>query len=184
VNVTPLLEALPGLVVEQGFPPVTVDVPAESWATAVLFARDGLGCGFLDFLSAVDEGVALRVVCHLVALEPFGHVLLRTTLPAEEPAVASIGHLFAGASWHERETAEMFGIAFLDAAGERLDLPGLLLPPGFEGHPLRKDQLLASRLDRPWPGAKEPGESDADVRPSRRRLRPPGVPDPTRNDHR
>ena len=55
----------------------------------------------------------------------------------------------------------------------------LLLPDGFEGHPLRKDFVLAARAAKAWPGAKEPGESDGDVRssPGRRKTRPPGVPD-------
>ena len=82
--------------------------------------------------------------------------------------------MYAGAGWHERETHEMFGIDF---AGHR-DLDPLLLPDGFEGHPLRKDFVLASRVAKPWPGAKEPGESDHEAAPSRRRTRPPGVPDP------
>ncbi len=68
----------------------------------------------------------------------------------------------------------MFGIGFV--GHDRLDT--LLLPDGFEGNPLRKDFVLASRVAKPWPGAKEPGESDHDAAPSRRRTRPPGVPDP------
>jgi NADH-quinone oxidoreductase subunit C len=70
----------------------------------------------------------------------------------------------------------MFGITFLGAADEPLALQGLLLPPGYDGHPLRKDHWLAARQEKRWPGAKEPGESDRDATPSRRRLRPPGVP--------
>jgi NADH-quinone oxidoreductase subunit C len=40
--------------------------------------------------------------------------------------------------------------------------------------------VLAARVAKAWPGAKEPGESDADTRgsPARRKTRPPGVPDP------
>ncbi len=180
MNLAPLLDVVPEAALDDGFAPLTVDVPSEHWVDAVRIARDDLGCSYFDFLSAVDEGTGFHVVCHLAALSPFSHLLLRTLLPAEGPALASVAHLYAGAAWHERETAEMFGIGFLDAADHPLDLPALLLPPDFEGHPLRKDHLLASRLDRPWPGAKEPGESDADVTPSRRRLRPPGVPAPER----
>jgi NADH-quinone oxidoreductase subunit C len=80
--------------------------------------------------------------------------------------------VFPGAAWHERETHEMFGIDF---AGHEGLLP-LLLPPEFEGHPLRKEFVLASRVAKPWPGAKEPGESGAGG--GRRPIRPPGVPAP------
>jgi NADH-quinone oxidoreductase subunit C len=95
--------------------------------------------------------------------------LLRTRVPRSRPVLASLAGVFPGAGWHERETHEMFGIGFDGHPG----LAPLLLPDGFEGHPLRKDFLLAARLAKQWPGEKEPGESQ----PSRRRLRPPGVPE-------
>jgi NADH:ubiquinone oxidoreductase subunit C len=177
VNVAALLDAVPTASVSDDYGRVAVDVPPEQWVAAATAAHGRLGCTFFDFLSAVDEGDGFRLVCHLVSPTPFGHLLLRTLLPAEQPTVASVGAVYAGAGWHERETAEMFGITFLSDTGEALDLAPLLLPDGFEGHPLRKEFLLQSRLDRPWPGAKEPGESDADASPSRRRLRPPGVPE-------
>jgi hypothetical protein len=73
----------------------------------------------------------------------------------------------------------MFGVEFTAHDGERLELDKLLLPSEFEGHPLRKDFVLASRVAKPWPGAKEPGESEHQAAaPSRRRTRPPGVPEP------
>ena len=106
-----------------------------------------------------------------------GHVdslLLRTRVPRDAAAARdACADVYAGAGWHERETHEMFGIDF---AGHE-PLEPLLLPDGFEGHPLRKDFVLASRVAKPWPGAKEPGESDGEASPSRRRTRPPGVPD-------
>jgi NADH-quinone oxidoreductase subunit C len=82
--------------------------------------------------------------------------------------------LYPGAGWHERETHEMFGIDFPGHPG----LAPLLLPPEFEGHPLRKEFILASRVAKPWPGAKEPGESHDATAAKRQPMRPPGVPDP------
>jgi len=168
--------------VDAGTDPVAVDVPADRWVDAVTTARDVLGCTFFDWLSAVDEGGdGFRVVCHLAAHRPgaVDHLVVRTLLPREHPSLPSVAGVFAGARWHERETHEMFGIEVTEG-GEVLDLEPLLLPEEFEGHPLRKDFVLASRVARTWPGAKEPGESESTPVPkrSRRPARPPGVPDP------
>jgi NADH:ubiquinone oxidoreductase subunit C len=152
-----------------------VDVPAESWIAALTTARDRLGCTFFDWLSAVDEpGAGFRVVAHVAAVgAPVRRLLLRTTVAHDAPALASAIGVYAGAGWHERETYEMFGVAFTDHP----HLVPLLLPDGFEGHPLRKDFVLAARVAKAWPGAKEPGESDHGG-PKRRQMLPPGVPDP------
>jgi NADH-quinone oxidoreductase subunit C len=157
----------------------TADVPAPAWAQAVRAARDDpeLALDFFDWLSAVDEADgpdagSFRVVAHLWSTTERHGLLLRTLVPVGEPVVASVVAVYPGAAWHERETHEMFGVDF---AGH-LDLRPLLLPPEFEGRPLRKDFVLASRVAKPWPGAKEPGEShDASVA-RRQPMRPPGVP--------
>ena len=169
-------------VVEDGFGPLSVDVPADRWVEAVTLARDELGCTFFDWLSAVDElGDGFRIVCHVASHRPgaVDHLVLRTLIPREAPVVESVGEVFRGARWHERETHEMFGVDF-SVDGVALDLETLLLPDEFEGHPLRKEFVLASRVAKPWPGAKEPGEGGepAHDAPSRRRTRPAGAPDP------
>jgi NADH:ubiquinone oxidoreductase subunit C len=173
------------IVDDEGFGPLTVDVPAEHWVEALLLARDGLGCAFFDFLTAVDElggdDDGFHVVCHVADHRSPGrvvHLVVRTGLPRDAAVLASAVEVYAGARWHERETHEMFGIDFT-SGGEVLALEKLLLPEQFEGHPLRKEFVLASRVAKPWPGAKEPGESDhapAATTP-RRRVKPPGVPD-------
>jgi len=178
-----LAEVFPEVAVDEGFGPVAVDVPVSGWVAAVAAARDELGCTFFDWLSAVDElNDGFRIVCHVARHDPgaVDQVIMRTLVAREAAAVPSVAHLYAGARWHERETHEMFGVEFtVDEAP--LELEPLLLPDEFEGHPLRKDFILASRVAKPFPGAKEPGESGDDAHaaaPSRRRTRPAGVPEP------
>ncbi|MFE0700010.1 NADH-quinone oxidoreductase subunit C [Streptomyces sp. NPDC058872] len=165
-----------GATAEQAYDLLTVDVPPTSWLAALTTARDGLGCTFFDWLSAVDEpGTGFRVCAHVVALGAGRprRLLVRTTVPHDAPALPTAIGVYAGAAWHERETHEMFGVAF---EGHPHLVP-LLLPENFEGHPLRKDFVLAARVAKAWPGAKEPGESH-DGGPKRRQMLPPGVPDP------
>jgi NADH-quinone oxidoreductase subunit C len=171
------IEGAFGVAADAGFGPPTLDVEAARWRAAATTARDGLDCYFFDYLTAVDElDEGFSVVLHVARRRPgqVESVLLRTRLARDAPTVDCVCEVYAGAGWHERETHEMFGIEF---AGHG-ELATLLLPDEFEGHPLRKDFVLASRVAKPWPGAKEPGESDEGAAPSRRRTRPPGVPDP------
>ncbi|MEW2554879.1 NADH-quinone oxidoreductase subunit C [Streptomyces zhihengii] len=168
----------PDATAERGYELLTVDVPAASWTTALETARTTLGCTYFDWLSAVDEpGTGFRVCAHLVALADGAvrRLLVRTTVPHDAPALPTAVGVYAGAGWHERETHEMFGISFTGHP----HLDPLLLPDGFEGHPLRKDFVLAARVAKAWPGAKEPGEAAAGHDgPKRRQMLPPGVPDP------
>ncbi|MCZ0204070.1 NADH-quinone oxidoreductase subunit C, partial [Streptomyces sp. UMAF16] len=164
----------PDATAEESYDLLTVDVPPSAWLTALETARTTLGCTYFDWLSAVDEpGTGFRVAAHVVALRPVRRLLVRTTVPHAAPALPSATGVYAGAGWHERETHEMFGVVFEGHPG----LEHLLLPENFEGHPLRKDFVLAARVAKAWPGAKEPGESEHGG-PKRRQMLPPGVPDP------
>ncbi|AJE84898.1 dehydrogenase [Streptomyces albus] len=164
-----------GATAEESYQVLTVEVPLGSWIPALETARTTLGCTYFDWLSAVDEpGTGFRLAAHVVAVgTPVRRLLLRTLVPHEEPVAPTAVGVYAGATWHERETHEMFGVVFEGHPG----LDKLLLPENFEGHPLRKDFVLAARVAKAWPGAKEPGESDHGG-PKRRQMLPPGVPDP------
>ena len=154
----------------------TVDVPAGRWVEAAVAARDELGCDFFDWLSAVDElDEGFSVVVHVWSTTGRYGLLLRTRVPRDAARVDSIVPVYPGAAWPERETHEMFAIDF---PGHEPMKP-LLLPPQFEGHPLRKEFVLAARVAKAWPGAKEPGESHESAVARRSPMRPPGVPDPS-----
>jgi NADH-quinone oxidoreductase subunit C len=154
----------------------TADVPARRWREAISAARDEAGLNFFDWLTAVDElAGGFSIVVHLWSTEQRHGALIRTRVPREAPTLGSIVDIYPGAAWPERETHEMFAVNF----DGHPDLKPLLLPPEFEGHPLRKEFVLAARVAKDWPGAKEPGESHDPTTTRRQKMRPPGVPDPT-----
>ena len=152
-----------------------ISVPAHDW-TGELADRAAAGFDVLDFLTAIDDGPTMRVACRLRRSADAAAVLLVTTVPGQEPRLASATASHPGATWHERETREMFGIEFIGLADDR---PLLLRDEATADPPLKRGHYLAARLERPWPGAAEP-EIGADGRragnPSRRRQRPLGVP--------
>jgi NADH-quinone oxidoreductase subunit C len=87
---------------------------------------------------------------------------LKVDVPDDTMTIDSWVSVYAGASWHERETWEMFGITF-EGHG---DLRHIYLPSDFEGHPLRKDYPLLARVVKPWPGIVDvepmPGEAEGE----------------------
>lgn len=153
------------------------EVPPQLWERTVRQARQD-GFGYFDWLGCVDDvgrSDTFRVLLMLRDLDrPTADPrLLRTSVPRDDPRLASIAQVFPGAGWHEREAAELFGVEF-----EGGDPRRLLLDPAYVGTPLRKDEVLGARTGIGWPGAKEPGEADEGASPGRRRMVPPGVPDP------
>ena len=60
-------------------------------------------------------------------------------------SVPSLAHLFAGADWQEREQYDLVGIGFANHP----DLRRLMLPEDWDGHPLRKDYAIDTRVP-PW----------------------------------
>ena len=168
-----LAQVLPHARVTVSYAVVTADVDRDAWVESVLAVRDDpeLDGAFFDVLLAVDEHPAgFDVVVRLWSVRRRHGVHLRTRCPRDDARIPSLTGAFAGADWHEREAAEMFGIVFEGHPG----LVPLLLPDGFDGHPLRKERVLAAR-SAPWPGAVDP--ADRPGRPAKR-LRPAGSPPP------
>jgi NADH-quinone oxidoreductase subunit C len=148
--------------------------PAE-WATAfATVAADGYG--FFDFLTVIDRVDWLEILARVVNPDDHSVFLASTRLEAVEPRIASLSMHYPGATWHEREAREMFGVEFIGLVDDR----PLLLRDTSGRPPLLKDRVLVARVAKAWPGAAEP-EVQQDGRrvgnPSRRRQRPPGVPE-------
>ncbi|HEV8023950.1 MAG TPA: NADH-quinone oxidoreductase subunit C, partial [Candidatus Nanopelagicales bacterium] len=126
------------------------DVEPEAWVIAATGLRDA-GLVSADWLSAVDRGGKLEILLHLCAPGSGREALVRTVVSIDSPRIASLVSLFPGVNWHERETAEMFGVEF---QGRSTTEPLLLRTP-VDQPPLRRDSSLPERVDKPWPGAQE-----------------------------
>lgn len=129
-----------------------VGISASRYRQLAAFLRDepDLALDFLEFVTGVDLAEdGIQIVTHLYSTRHGHHVRLKVSCAAQDPTCPTLSDIFPGANWHERETTEMFGVAF--EGHPRPDK--LLLSEGFEGHPLRKDFELMSREAKPWPGA-------------------------------
>jgi NADH-quinone oxidoreductase subunit C len=97
-------------------------------------------------LTCVDFAAAegrFELVYHLYSLSRNVRLRLKASVPAGDPAVASLVGLWKNAEWLEREVYDMFGVRF----DGHPDLRRILTYEGFEGHPLRKSYPW--RLEQP-----------------------------------
>ncbi len=96
-------------------------------------------------LTAIDErqrthregqpAADFSVVYHLLCVEDAAQVRLKVPLQGDRPSLPSVTGLWPSAAWYEREVWDMFGIRFEGHPGLRR----ILMPPWWEGHPLRKE---------------------------------------------
>jgi NADH-quinone oxidoreductase subunit C len=100
-----------------------------------------LRLGFCSSVTATDwPGHEPRfwVAYELASIEERHRLRVKVGLPENDARVPSIVSLFPTADWHERETYDFYGIVF----DGHPDLRRILLPDGWEGWPLRKDEEL------------------------------------------
>jgi len=154
-----------------------VRVATEAWTSAGRALRD-MGFAYFSFLSGLDwlpspygrgednpdeppperkteivQGVTggatrFQVFARVVDIVRHVGVTIKADVADDDLRIGSWHAIWAGANWHERETAEMFGIQFVGHPDPR----HIYLPGEFEGYPLRKDFPLLSRMIKPWPG--------------------------------
>jgi NADH-quinone oxidoreductase subunit C/D len=145
----------------------TIWVPRESVTPVLKFLKNSAPQPYrmLYDLTAIDERKRVHregqpesdftLVYHLLSLERNADVRIKAALQGEYPTAASVTNIFPAANWYEREVWDMFGIKF----DGHPNLRRILMPPTWEGHPLRKEhparatemgpfQMSAERVDR------------------------------------
>jgi NADH-quinone oxidoreductase subunit C len=99
---------------------------------------------YLVFVSAVHLSPAVEVVYQFASLSDPCRIVGRAQV-AGDGSIPTISDIFDGANWHERETMEMFGVAF---SGHPYPEP-LLLPEDAKGsHPLLKGEEGAKTAEQ------------------------------------
>jgi NADH-quinone oxidoreductase subunit C len=124
---------------------VHVGVDGYEELVGALFSE---GFTFCADLCAVDQlvntarnlpdgvtGERFEVVLTLRDLANHRRVRVRCQVPGEDPSLPSLFGTYAGTEAMEREAYDLLGILFTGHP----DLTRILLPEGWEGHPLRKD---------------------------------------------
>ena len=122
---------------------VAVRIAPQSIVQVCTFLRDDQDARFnyLSDLTCVHYPLRaeapLEVVYNLFSIPRNERIRLKVGI-AEGASVDSVTGVWPSANWMEREVYDLFGVSFHNHP----DLRRILLPPDWEGHPLRKDYPL------------------------------------------
>jgi NADH-quinone oxidoreductase subunit C len=117
---------------------VTLIVARERLIEVLTCLRDQLGFEMLADETCVDyfpREPRFGLVYHLNSLSRLMRVRVKVMLSEHDRRAPSVCGVYASANWLEREIYDLFGIAF----DGHPDLRRILMPPGWEGHPLLKE---------------------------------------------
>lgn len=119
-------------------------VPLANWAEVAATLKREHGYDFLLDHTAVDypdRTPRFTLVAVLQNLTTGDRLLLKAHVDEGQPA-PTLSHLWKSANWAERETYDMFGIAFEGHP----DLTRIYMPADYEGWPMRKDFPMEGHL--------------------------------------
>lgn len=131
---------------------VSVNIDADRIVEVCEFLRDDPDARFnyLSDLTCVHYPLGrerpLEVVYNLYSISRNERVRLKVGV-AEGAGVESVTSVWPSANWMEREVYDLFGVSFKNHP----DLRRILLPPDWEGYPLRKDYPLEF-VENAWTG--------------------------------
>ena len=119
--------------------------------------RDRAGFSTVTFITAIDhfpQEPRYEVSHQLLAVDHADRVRVVTRVASADAQLPTCTDLWPGASFSERECFDMFGLQF----DGHPDLRRLLMPEGYDHHPLRKDfphaGIQPDRLYREWDRAR------------------------------
>ena len=119
-----------------------VFVGATQIVDALTWLRDQQGFELLSAMTAVDywpqTEPRFHVIYQLTSVANNLSLMVRVPVNGDQPEVPTVSGIYASANWREREIWDMFGIRFAGHPDPRR----ILMPPDWEGHPLRKDYPL------------------------------------------
>jgi NADH-quinone oxidoreductase subunit C len=131
----------------------TIEVARDALHEVCARLKDRAGFEANTFVTAVDHHPAaprFEMSYQFLSLAHNDRVRVHTRLGEEDANVATITDLWPGTSFNERECYDLFGINFEGHP----DLRRLLMPQGYEHHPLRKDfphqGIEPDKLYRNW----------------------------------
>jgi len=140
-----------------------IEVDRANLRAALVALKERGGFGMCTFVTAIDHyprEPRFALNYQLLSILHGDRIRVRCMLSSGDAHAPTACDLWPGANWSERECFDMFGIVF----DGHPDLRRLLLPQGYDHHPLRKEFPQAGiepdRLYRQWDRERRVGWSE------------------------
>lgn len=133
-----ITELLPPAIFDETGQWLTINIEPAVWHPLAEQLRqdESLLFDFVFCLTCIDWKTHLTMVYHLDSTKFRHNIVVKSKLPADDPAINTVSDIWQTANFHEREVYEMFGVNFINHPDLRL----LILPDGWEGkNPLLKN---------------------------------------------
>lgn len=117
---------------------VIILVNSASILDVLRFMKEDQHFMYLADMIAADRFTStdrFEVIYNLVSLRDQLRIFVKTRCSEENPTLPTATSIWKGASWHEREAYDMFGIVFEGHPDPRR----IFMPEDFEYFPLRKE---------------------------------------------
>jgi NADH-quinone oxidoreductase subunit C/D len=133
-------------------------LPRDGFKALLSYLRSSASIRFqmLFDITAIDERVRVNhldqpisdftVTYHLMSFSDNCDIRIKVALSAADLNIPTITDLWPNANWYERECWDMFGVHF----NGHPNLTRILLPPSWQGHPLRKDHPARATEMEPY----------------------------------
>ena len=153
MRVAAALEGIAHQFVEPRDGMTTIEVAREQLHEVCLRLKDRAAFEANTFVTAVDHypsAPRFEMAYQFLSYSHNDRVRVHTHLAEDDARVSTITDLWPGTSFSERECFDLFGIFFEGHP----DLRRLMMPQGYEHHPLRKDfphqGIEPDKLYRTW----------------------------------
>ena len=147
-----LIEGIAGSVFHRSHGQPVVYVPRDQWFAVAQHLRDNEDMASCMDITAVDhltnaervvpagvDAERFEVVANFLSQRRNRRIRVIAQVPESDPTIASLVPLYIGLDFPEREVYDLMGVTFEGHP----DMTRILLPEGWEGHPLRKDAAPA-----------------------------------------
>ena len=117
---------------------LVLEIAADKIISVLTYLKNKEQFNRLSTITAVDRYPAqprFEIVYQIQSMDRNLRLRLKVRIGGDKPEIDTATGVWQGANWYEREVFDLFGVHFRNHP----NLARILMPEGYEGHPLLRD---------------------------------------------